>query len=580
MKKGIIFETLGSTDNLQITESKDNGEIRLHGVFGVCGVKNNNNRIYEKRNYGMCVEELQSRIASKGVLGELEHPNSFNINLNNVSHKIESIQMNEDGTITGTILLLDTAKGRDAKAIVEGGCPLFISSRAAGQVDAKGNVTLQSIATYDLVGTPGFSEARLNLTKSQKFECLTESVDGSNGMWMIVESEDADEKPKELPVEKPKEPSVEKTDKPEDHKPEDHKELSPVKKTEVELKDEKADKPLPSGDDASKNGPEKPHEDTVEDDKIKHDNEMQEIKDSIDALTKKVAELEATLHITKESLDKKSQDLERLQESYNTLMEQVETVDNTDYKGIQNWVEEHFAQELKKDILAESTVDAKSMIMESIIPAVEKWITEHYSKEVENWIVNEFAPQIQAWIVEEYSPELSKWLTEEFAPEIQNWIVEEVAPTFDKWVNEECLPEYKQAIMEEMTQNVSAFLEAQKESKFSDIDKMLESLSTANEQTAVKMLNESVADKFAGIPAVEMMPAKYKPMWAGLSESKQEEIARSSRLYDFTKKGVLESFWANAFSKGNVITESSANVEIDPAKNRLNAIAKLMHKLR
>ena len=228
---------------------------------------------------------------------------------------------------------------------------------------------------------------------------------------------------------------------------------------------------------------------------------------------------------------------------------------------------------------------------ESIIPAVEKWITEEYSgtlqkwiteeysSTLQNWIVKEFAPQVQNWIVEEYSPEVSNWLTEEFAPQIQNWIVEEVAPAFDKWVNEECLPEHKQAIMEEMNQNVSAFLEAQKESKFSDIDKMLESLSTANEQTAVKMLNESVADKFAGIPAVEMMPAKYKPMWAGLSESKQEEIARSSRLYDFTKKGVLESFWANAFSKSNVITEST-NVEIDPAKNRLNAIAKLMHKLR
>ena len=540
----------------------------------------------------MCVEELQSRIASKGVLGELEHPNSFNINLNNVSHKIESIQMNEDGTITGTILLLDTAKGRDAKAIVEGGCPLFISSRAAGQVDAKGNVTLQSIATYDLVGTPGFSEARLNLTKSQKFECLTESVDGSNGMWMIVESEDADDKPaKELSVEKPKEPSVEKTDKPEDHKPEDHKEQSPVKKTEVELKDEKDGKPLPSGDDVSKNGPEKPHEDTVEDDKIKHDNEMQEIKDSIDALTKKVAELEATLHITKESLDEKDKALEELQESYDTLLEQVENTDNTNYRGIQKWVEEHFAPELKQEILSESIKDTKSLMTESIIPAVEKWITEEYSgtlqkwiteeysSTLQNWIVKEFAPQVQNWIVEEYSPEVSNWLTEEFAPQIQNWIVEEVAPAFDKWVNEECLPEHKQAIMEEMNQNVSAFLEAQKESKFSDIDKMLESLSTANEQTAVKMLNESVADKFAGIPAVEMMPAKYKPMWAGLSESKQEEIARSSRLYDFTKKGVLESFWANAFSKANVITES-ANVEIDPTKNRLNAIAKLMNKLR
>lgn len=570
MKKGIIFETLGSTDNLQITESKDNGEVRLHGVFGVCGVKNNNNRIYEKRNYGMCVEELQSRIASKGVLGELEHPNSFNINLNNVSHKIESIQMNEDGTITGTILLLDTAKGRDAKAIVEGGCPLFISSRAAGQVDAKGNVTLQSIATYDLVGTPGFSEARLNLTESQKFECLTESVDGSNGMWMIVESEDADDKP-----ESHKEMSVEKTDKPADKLKElpaeqPHNEEpkdKPVEKPSVEKTDKPTDKPVTDQPQPDK------------EDKIKHDNEMQEIKDSIDALTKKVAELEATLHITKESLDEKDKALEELQESYDTLLEQVENTDNTNYKGIQKWVEEHFAPELKQEILSESIKDTKSLITESIIPAVEKWITEEYSSTLQNWIITEFAPQVQNWIVEEYSPEVSNWLTEEFAPQIQNWIVEEVAPAFDKWVNEECLPEHKQAIMEEMNQNVSAFLEAQKESKFSDIDKMLESLSTANEQTAVKMLNESVADKFAGIPAVEMMPAKYKPMWAGLNESKQEEIARSSRLYDFTKKGVLESFWANAFSKANVITES-ANVEIDPTKNRLNAIAKLMNKLR
>ena len=306
---------------------------------------------------------------------------------------------------------------------------------------------------------------------------------------------------------------------------------------------------------------------------------MQEIKDSIDALTKKVAELEATLHITKESLDEKDKALEELQESYDTLLEQVENTDNTNYRGIQKWVEEHFAPEFKQEILAESLDESKSLMTNKIIPAVEKWITEEYSSTLQNWIITEFAPQIQNWIVEEYSPEVSNWLTEEFAPQIQNWIVEEVAPAFDKWVNEECLPEHKQAIMEEMNQNVSAFLEAQKENKFSDIDKMLESLSTANEQTAVKMLNESVADKFAGIPAVEMMPAKYKPMWAGLSESKQEEIARSSRLYDFTKKGVLESFWANAFSKANVITES-ANVEIDPTKNRLNAIAKLMNKLR
>ena len=117
-KKCMVFETLGPTTGLQIQESQNTNEVRMSGVFGVCGVKNENRRIYSKENYGMMVENLQKEIASNGLLGELEHPNTMYINLNTVSHKIESIEMNEDGTITGTILLLDTNKGRDAKAIV------------------------------------------------------------------------------------------------------------------------------------------------------------------------------------------------------------------------------------------------------------------------------------------------------------------------------------------------------------------------------------------------------------------------------------------------------------------------------
>ncbi|MCH5167467.1 MAG: hypothetical protein J1F35_06180, partial [Erysipelotrichales bacterium] len=72
----------------------------------MCGVKNNNRRTYSKENYGQMIECLQKDIMEAGVLGELEHPESMNINLNNVSHKIESVEMLEDGTVKGTILLL------------------------------------------------------------------------------------------------------------------------------------------------------------------------------------------------------------------------------------------------------------------------------------------------------------------------------------------------------------------------------------------------------------------------------------------------------------------------------------------
>ena len=516
-KKCLVFETLGRVDTMDIMESKDDGAVRLHGVFGVCGVKNGNNRIYSKENYGRMVENLQKVIANEGCLGELEHPNTMNINLDNVSHKIESIEMDESGTITGTIRLLDTVKGKNAKAIVEAGCPLFISSRGAGSIDEAGNVTLSTIKTYDLVGTPGFSQAKLTLKENQKFESLNENLS------VIYEEEDD------------------------------------LLGTDDDDKKEGDDEG--KSDDKEKEKEEKPTEEPTEEPKKDNDNNkdnndkvtMEEIKNAIDKLTEKVTSLEAELHVAQESL---------------------KDVKPINYEAIEKWVTEEFApgftDDVKEAVLDE--VDDKitesqeaiatgvqRWVAEEYTPSVEKWINEEFSENVEAWITEEYSPIVQQWVTEHYNEEvmryineefagnIEKWITEEYSGTLQNWLNEEYSATLQNWINEEMIPAQKEAILEEAYQNVNEFLESKKDDRLSQIDKMLESIDamggTAAVDAIVKEQNE--ANKFKGVYVVENMPSQYAPLWNGISEAKQAEIIRSSRLYNFTKAGVLESFWAS-----------------------------------
>ena len=144
----------------QHTEADDS--IVLEGIFTTFNQKNRNGRIYESADFLPHVANLQDAIASRSLLGELDHPHNFETSLANASHVVESLKFDEQqNAIVGRIKLLHTSRGMDARALVKDGIPLHISSRAAGTVDESGRVRLQQLFTYDLVAEPGFANAVL-----------------------------------------------------------------------------------------------------------------------------------------------------------------------------------------------------------------------------------------------------------------------------------------------------------------------------------------------------------------------------------------------------------------------------------
>ena len=571
-KHCLIYETLGKVSDLKVMESAGDGLIRLEGVFGVCGVKNQNNRVYDKDNYRQMVESLQQVIKETGCPGELEHPNSMNINLENVSHKIESIQMNEDGTITGTIVLLNTPKGQIAQAIVEGGLPLFISSRGAGTITNEGRVTLSTIKTYDLVGTPGFSQAKLTLKENQTLECLNESLEDGNVMYAIIDesdddndddllgSDDDDDKKKK----KEKKDKKDKKDDSDDLLGDDDKKDESDNESDDESDNESDDEPEDDKKDKPKDEPkDEPKDDSKDEDKkCKKDKDnkntdkeaidMNDLKKAIDKLTDQVSSLEAQLHVAQESLD-----------------ETKSSIPTINYDAIEKWVKEEFANVFKANLLEE--VKAEALAQE----AVEDLINSKINEAIETIAVG-----VQDWVCEEFAPEVQNWVTEEFAPEVQNWITEEFAPVIDSWVNEEFAPEHIKNVEDKVNENVNAFMESQKVGRLEEIDSLLESVDTADDKSAVAQIVKEHAEenKWKGVYVVENMPAEYTPSWQLLTEARQQEIVRSSRMYDFTKEGVLESFWANQdFDQHDVkqVNEDVNNNVTNDYHKRI--VAQMMH---
>ena len=162
----------------QINESmkENNGKLVVKGILQRADTKNQNGRVYPKE---ILVREAkkysQNFVQQKRAMGELDHPESSVVNLQNVSHNVTEMNFNGDDLV-GTVEVLTTPSGNILKELFKIGIKLGISSRGMGSVEPmneNGASEVQDdfeLIAFDFVSNPSTHGAFLHP--------MNESVEG------------------------------------------------------------------------------------------------------------------------------------------------------------------------------------------------------------------------------------------------------------------------------------------------------------------------------------------------------------------------------------------------------------------
>ena len=166
---------------------KANKPLIVTGVLQRAEAKNQNGRVYPREILEREVESyMEGPVKENRAMGELDHPESSVINLQNVSHNIKSAQWDGDHVI-GKIEILPTPSGNILKALIENGITVGVSSRGMGSVKQIGE-TLEvqddfELLCWDFVSTPSNPGSWMTETTS-----LNESIINSTYRYGKVDN--------------------------------------------------------------------------------------------------------------------------------------------------------------------------------------------------------------------------------------------------------------------------------------------------------------------------------------------------------------------------------------------------------
>ena len=176
----------------QINESmkKNDGRLVVQGVLQRAEAKNQNGRVYPRDTLVREAKKYAKvNIAERRALGELDHPDSSVVNLNNASHNVLEMHWKGDDLI-GTVEILSTPAGNILKELFKSGIKLGISSRGLGSVkeisedkDGEGDtVEVQpdfELIAFDFVSNPSTHGAFMSPNKLK--ESINEGIGTRNG---------------------------------------------------------------------------------------------------------------------------------------------------------------------------------------------------------------------------------------------------------------------------------------------------------------------------------------------------------------------------------------------------------------
>ena len=190
MSKQLIVDYIPfeiSREQINESMSKNGGRLVVKGVLQRAEAKNQNGRVYPRDTLMREAQKYSEiQIKERRALGELDHPDSSVVNLNNASHNV--LEMHWKGNdLLGTVEVLGTPAGNILKELFKSGIKLGISSRGLGSVkeiyeDGQDAVEVQpdfELIAFDFVSNPSTHGAFLSPTNEGK---LNEGVGTRDGV--------------------------------------------------------------------------------------------------------------------------------------------------------------------------------------------------------------------------------------------------------------------------------------------------------------------------------------------------------------------------------------------------------------
>jgi len=554
MENGNLLVLERSTSVLEAKGTGDDKYV-LEGVFSEIGKKNKNNRIYDEKELIPHIDELKKKIAEGKLLGELDHPKQFDISLKNVSHVIEEINYDKaNKVVTGKIRLLDTDAGKQAQALVDGGIPIHISSRAAGVVENNGHVKIKKLFTYDLVADPGFENAELKRVN----EAFGFDLDGDIQIYELNRyiEENNNEIQKELnTMEKPTETKPVNEAQGNFVSVDDFNEYSKIVKEQIES--------------------------------IKTDAEKLQESSQVGELVKYSEQIANRVNKVSEYVEGLAENVDNLISHNDYIIENLTKVkDYAEYVGLKTDQNIEYSKHISENVNSRTKY--------------QDYVNEHTDKVIDyqNYLVEGIDANVNyAEYIKENLEKLGKYtdyVVSTINTNKEDLVSETVNETATAVIEAEVVNETNETYKNEISDKISALVESAKKQKVEETsanthflnfldESRREEFKSFDNETKAQVIRAYESESWFGstdasgiwegvfiepektIDWLESRPEKYNSLWESLNEESKNSIKAQASARNLDSQYKIDHFWATRELRG-----SNPSEQIDETKTKLN----------